>query len=121
MSLHLGKDKYSFNYIWENIHKIEKNKAIFGLGMPPVTGGKTGQIKSMIINVHLVDINVFTKSDEIPSLPVQVIKDILNQNVVVVVVLVFYGPSIHFSSFRARSVSLSTLFLGKPPRQFTST
>ena len=28
-----------------------------------------------IINVHLVDINVFTKSDEIPSLPVQVIKE----------------------------------------------
>ena len=28
-------------------------------------------------NVHLVDINVFTKSDEIPSLPVQNIK---NQN-----------------------------------------
>ena len=27
-----------------------------------------------IINVHLVNINVFTKSDEIPSLPVQVIK-----------------------------------------------
>ena len=26
------------------------------------------------INVHLVDINVFAKSDEIPSLPVQVIK-----------------------------------------------
>ena len=25
-----------------------------------------------IINVHLVDINVFAKSDEIPSLPVQV-------------------------------------------------
>ena len=28
-----------------------------------------------IINVHLVDINVFAKSDEIPSLPVQVIKE----------------------------------------------
>ena len=27
------------------------------------------------INVHLVDINVFAKSDEIPSLPVQVIKE----------------------------------------------
>ena len=26
-------------------------------------------------NVHLVDIDVFTKSDEIPSLPVQVIKE----------------------------------------------
>ena len=28
-----------------------------------------------IINVHLVDINVFAKSDEIPSMPVQVIKE----------------------------------------------
>ena len=28
-----------------------------------------------IINVHLVDINVFAKSDEIPSLNVQVIKE----------------------------------------------
>ena len=28
-----------------------------------------------IINVHLVDVNVFANSDEIPSLPVQVIKE----------------------------------------------
>ena len=28
-----------------------------------------------IINVHLVDINVFAKSDEIPSLPIQVIME----------------------------------------------
>ena len=28
-----------------------------------------------IINVHLVDVNVFAKFDEIPSLPVQVIKE----------------------------------------------
>ena len=33
----------------------------------------------------------------------------------------FYGPSTHFRSFRARSVSLTTLFLGKPSKQFTST
>ena len=45
--LHLGIAKYFFHYIWENIHKIRKNKAIFGLGQPPVTGGKTGQIKSL--------------------------------------------------------------------------
>ena len=38
----------------------------------------------------------------------------------VVVVLVFYGPSTHFRSFRAPSVNLSTLFPAKPPRQFTS-
>ena len=30
-------------------------------------------------------------------------------------------PSRHFRSFRARSVTLTTLFLGKPPRQFTTT
>ena len=40
---------------------------------------------------------------------------------VVVVVLVFYGPSTLLRSFWAWSVNLSTLFLGKPPRQFTST
>ena len=33
----------------------------------------------------------------------------------------FYGPSTHFRSFRARSVNLATLFLGKSPRQFIST
>ena len=38
---------------------------------------------------------------------------------IVVVVLMFYGPSSHFRSFRARSVNSATLFLGKPPRQFT--
>ena len=37
----------------------------------------------------------------------------------VVVVLVFHGPSTLFRSFWARSVNLSTLFMGKPPRQFT--
>ena len=46
MSLHLGKGKYLFHFIWENIHKFGKHKAIFGLGMPPVKGGKTDQIKS---------------------------------------------------------------------------
>ena len=34
--------------------------------------------------------------------------------------LVFYGLSTLLRSFRARSVNLSTLFPGKPPRQFTS-
>ena len=41
--------------------------------------------------------------------------------VYIVVVLVFYGLSTLFKSFRARSVNLSTLFLSKPPRQFTRT
>ena len=36
-------------------------------------------------------------------------------------VLVFYGPSTLVRSFQAWSVILSTLFLGKPPTQFTST
>ena len=39
--------KTFFHCIWEKLHKIGKNKAIFGLGMPPVTGGKAGQIKSL--------------------------------------------------------------------------
>ena len=37
------------------------------------------------------------------------------------VVLLFYGPTTLFRPFRARSVYLSTLFLDKPPRQFTNT
>ena len=40
------------------------------------------------------------------------------QHVFVVVVLVFYGPSTLIRSFWVRSVNLSTLYLGKPPRQF---
>ena len=42
LPLHLGK--------YYLIHKTGENKAIFGLGMPPVTGGKTGQIKSLLWN-----------------------------------------------------------------------
>ena len=37
---------------------------------------------------------------------------------VLVVVLAFYGPSTLLRSFWARSVNLSTLFLGQPARQF---
>ena len=37
-----------------------------------------------------------------------------------IVKLVFYGPLTHFRSFPAQSVNLATLFLGKPPRQFTT-
>ena len=51
MPLHFRKDKYFFLYIWENIYKTGKNKAIFGLGMPPVTRGKTGQIKSLDVEI----------------------------------------------------------------------
>ena len=41
------KNEDFFLCIWENLHKIGKNMAIFGLGMPPVTGGKSSQIKSL--------------------------------------------------------------------------
>ena len=61
--------------------------------------------------------------DEYPLFVVCVRKMHINlgtEMIFVVVVLVFYGPSIHFRSFRAASVDLSTLFLGKPPMQFTS-
>ena len=34
----------------------------------------------------------------------------------VLVWFLLYGPSTHFRSFRARSVTLTTLFLSKPPR-----
>ena len=45
MPLHLGK-----------IHKIGENKAIFGLGMPPVSGGKTSnlKIKSLIMYISVI-------------------------------------------------------------------
>ena len=39
----------------------------------------------------------------------------------VVVVLVFYGLLTLVMSFQVQSVTLTTLFLGKPTRQFTST
>ena len=39
----------------------------------------------------------------------------------ILVWFLFYGLSTHFRSFRARSVTQTILFLGKPPRQFTST
>ena len=43
-----------FHSVWEDIHKIVKNKAIFGLGIPPVTGGKSGQIKSLLRYTSLI-------------------------------------------------------------------
>ena len=43
-----GKKMKTFHCIWEKLHKIGKKKAIFGLGMPPVTGGKSGQLKSLV-------------------------------------------------------------------------
>ena len=52
MPLHLGKDSFFvvfFHNIWENW----ENKAIFGLGMTPVIGGKTDQIKSLYMYTTL--------------------------------------------------------------------
>ena len=46
---------------------------------------------------------------------------ILWSPVLLLVWFLFYGPSTHFTSFRALSVTLTTLFLAKPPRQFIST
>ena len=43
--LHLGKDKYFFIILGKIYSKLGKIRLFFGLGMPPVTGGKTGQIK----------------------------------------------------------------------------
>ena len=39
--------KTFFIVFGEKLHKIGENKAMFGLGMPPVTGGKSGQIKPL--------------------------------------------------------------------------
>ena len=58
MPLHFGKDKYCFHYILENIRKIGKNKASFGLGMPPVTEGKTSQIKSLKLMIFFREKNI---------------------------------------------------------------
>ena len=44
----------------------------------------------------------------------------LLNKITVLVWLLFYCPSTHFRSFRARLVTLTILFLGKPHRQFTS-
>ena len=61
-------------------------------------------------------INVWFSRPLAPPAPVWHIQKLL-----VLVLFLFYGPSTHFRSFRARSVNLATLFLGKPPRHFTST
>ena len=51
----------------QNVADKELQRAITELAPSPYF--------SIIINVNLVDINVFVKFDEIPSLPVQVIKE----------------------------------------------
>ena len=53
--------------------------------------------------------------------PVCPVKTLMPMLIWFLVWFLFYGPSTHFRSFRARSVNLATLFLGKSPRQFTST
>ena len=44
---HLGKFFIKIGKISAKIHEIGKIKAIFGLGMTPIKGGKNGQIKSL--------------------------------------------------------------------------
>ena len=44
---HLGKYFIKSGKISAKIHEIGKIKAIFGLGMTPLKGGKNGQIKSL--------------------------------------------------------------------------
>ena len=44
---HLGKYFINCGKISAKIHEIGKIKAIFGLGMTPIKGGKNGQIKSL--------------------------------------------------------------------------
>ena len=47
LHLYFRKNEDIFHYIWgKQKHKIGENKPIFALGIPPITGGKTGQIKS---------------------------------------------------------------------------
>ena len=45
---HLGKYIIKIGKISTKIHEIGKIKAIFGLGMTPIEGGKNGQIKSLV-------------------------------------------------------------------------
>ena len=45
---HLGKYFNKIGKIRAKIHEIGKIKAIFGLGMRPIDGLKSGQIKSLI-------------------------------------------------------------------------
>ena len=47
--LHFGKYIIKIGKISTKIHKIGKIKAIFGLGMTPILGGKTYQIKSLAV------------------------------------------------------------------------
>ena len=69
-----------------------------------------------IIFVTLIEINAIRKMYEYKQS-----KMLMNVTKMVVIVLVFYCPSTLFRSFWVRSVNLSIMFLGKPPKQFTST
>ena len=51
---HLGKYFIKLGKKSAKIHEIGKIKAIFGLGMTPIQGGKNGQIKSLAYQNALV-------------------------------------------------------------------
>ena len=46
--LHLGKDRYFFIILGKYTQNLGKIGPFFLFGMPSVTGGKTGQIKSLM-------------------------------------------------------------------------
>ena len=50
---YLGKYVIKIGKISTKIHEIGKIKAICGLGMTPIQGGKNGQIKSMLMHLSL--------------------------------------------------------------------
>ena len=48
------------------MYRKKENKAIFGLGMPPVTGSKSGQIKSLnTLSVFSFFLHVLTSVEDI--------------------------------------------------------
>ena len=60
-----------------------------------------------VTNVHLVDINVFAKSDEIPSLPVQVIKEKSNCHRLRITKDNNLDPSPYFSTINVNLVDIN--------------
>ena len=62
------------------------------------------------INVHLVDINVFAKFDEIPSLPVQILRKTQNvedKELLRTITLTELAPSPYFSIINVHLVDIN--------------
>ena len=77
--------------------------------------------QSPYVTAHRANNNISQKKSIAQQKEIATTNSIPSQWFFVLVWFLFYGPSTHFRSFRARSVNLATLFLGKPPRQFTNT